>query len=162
MDILLNKHRRNPNEMVHSIYAGVEPGGRTVTAVTKVSADGNRMETTRTYGPGLARGQSGLAGVLVLGGMVTTLDEMEYILSAKQEKKFVPKRSNGEIADMCRMVGERRNEQIRATRKQMGNNLPRTPKRRIRLHLPVGVRYVGTGVPGLRILARIRGDSWSS
>lgn len=152
MDILLNKHRRNPNQMVHSIYAGVGPGGRTVTAVTKVSADGNQMETTRTYGPGLARGQGGQIGVLVLGGMVTTLDEMEYIISAKQEKKFIPKRSNGEIADMCRMVGERRNEQIREARKQVAWQ---PKKKRVKLHLPVGVRYVGTREPGLRVLARI-------
>ena len=155
MEIIIPKFHRNPNEMVSSIYAGVVPGGRTVTSIRKVSADHNSMETTKVYGPGLPRGASGQIGVLVLGGMVTTLDEMEYIIAAKQEKKFVPKRSQGEISDMCHMINERRNEQILAARKLNHNTTPVAPKRKMRLHLPVGVRYAPTNVPGLRVLARI-------
>ncbi len=152
MEIIVPKFHRNPNEMVASIYSGVAPGGRTVTRVTKVAADHNSMETTRVYGPGLSRGQGGQIGVLVLGGLVTTLDEMEYIIAAKREKKFVPRRSGGEIVEMCRMLVERRNEQIMEARKRVAV-LPK--KRSVRLHLPVGCRYVGTTVPGLKVLARI-------
>lgn len=88
----------------------------------------------------------------MLGGLVTTLDEMEYIIAAKREKKFVPRRSGGEIVEMCRMLVERRNEQIMEARKRVAV-LPK--KRSVRLHLPVGCRYVGTTVPGLKVLARI-------
>jgi hypothetical protein len=153
LEIIVPKFQRNPNEMVSSIYSGVAPGGRTVTSITKVAADKNHMETTRIYGAGLPRGQGGQIGVLVLGGMVTTLDEMEYIIAAKREKKFVPRRNGGEIADMCRLLTERRNEQIMEARKRTVAFPPK--KRQVRLHLPVGCKYVGTGVPGLKVLARI-------
>ncbi len=157
MDILTNKFARNPNEMVASVYSGVASGGRTVTTITKASADRNHMETTKVYGPGIPRGQGGHIGVLVLGGMVTTLDEMEYIVAAKKEKRFVPRRNPSDIAGMCRLIAERRNEQIEAARKQATHNPSEMPQKRrtVRLHLPVGVRYVGTDVPGLRVLARI-------
>ena len=157
MEILVPKFRPNPNEMVASIYSGVASGRRTVTSITKVSADRNHMETTRVYGPGLPRGQGGHIGVLVLGGMVTTLDEMQYIVAAKQEKKFVARRTPSDIAGMCRLVAERRNEQIEAARKRAIGNPSEMPRKRrtVRLHLPVGVRYVGTSEPGLRVLARI-------
>ena len=155
MEILLNKFRRDPNVMVSSVYSGVAPGGRTVTTVVKLSADRNHTETTSVYGESLPRGVGGRIGVLVLGGLVTTLDEMEYIIAAKQDKRFVPRRTTGEIAGMCRLLAERRNEQIRAARKQAQGNPSRTSKKRtVRLHLPVGFRYVNTGAPGLQVAVR--------
>lgn len=157
MDILTNKFKPNPNEMVQSIYVGVAPGNRTVTRVVKASADCNHMEVTTSYGPGLARGQSGRVGVLVLGGMVTSLDEMQYIIQAKREKKFVRRRSGGEIAEMCRLVQIQRNEQIEARRKYLKANPSEAskPKRKVTLHLPVGFRYVPTSEPGLKVVARV-------
>lgn len=158
MDILTNKYKRNGNAMVASVYSGVSHGGGTVTVIKKPSADHNHMETTRIYTPGqLARGEGGRIGVLVLGGMVTTLDEMEYIIAAKQEKKFVPQRGPAEIAQMCRLVTERRNEQIRARNKYLDGNPSEAPKKKrtVRLHLPVGFRYMATSEPGLKMLARI-------
>lgn len=158
--ILVPRFRRNPNAKVDSLYYGVSPNGGMgmVTRVIKPSADQNHMEVTQTAGgPGLRRGESGLAGILVLGGMETTLDEMEYILTARREKKFVPRRGPGEIAQMCRLVAEKRNDQILAQRialrKNPSERLPKKP--RVRLHLPVGVRYAQTNVPGLRVLASI-------
>jgi hypothetical protein len=112
------------------------------------------METTKIYGPGLPRGQSGHIGVLVLGGMETTLAEMEYLIAAKKAKKFVPQRNQSEIAKMCRLLQERRNEHIMDARKRAGTSQPK-PKKTVRLHLPVGFRYVGTREPGLKVLARI-------
>lgn len=143
--------------MVASIYVGVAAGNRTVTRVVKPSADRNHMEVSTTYGPGLARGQSGRVGVLVLGGMVTSLDEMEYIVQAKQAKEFVPRRNGGEIAEMCRLVQIRRNEQIEARQKYLKANPSEAPKpkRKVRLHLPVGFHYVRTSEPGLQVLARV-------
>lgn len=154
MEIITPKYRRNPNEMVSSIYVGVAPGDRTVTTVVKPSADRNSMEGVSTYGEGLPRGVGGRIGVLVIGGMVTTLDEMEYIIEAKKAKKFVPKRTSGEIVEMCRLLAERRNEQILEARKLVQRN-PATARRKVRLHLPVGMRYVQTAEPGLQVLARI-------
>lgn len=157
METFTPKYRRNPNEKIHSIYAGVAPGHQTIVSVVKPSLDRNRMEATREYGPGIPRGQGGRIGILVLGGMETTLDEMEYLIEAKQNKKFVPQRKSGEIASMCRLLLERRNEQIEARRKYLKANPSEAPKKKrtIRLHLPVGFRYVGTNEPGLRVLARI-------
>ena len=117
MEHFTPKYRRDPNAKIYSLYQGVAPGGRTVTKVVKPSLDGNHLEATRTYGPGLARGQGGLAAVIVLGGMETTLDEMEYLVEARRQKAFVPKRSGGEIAEMCRMLMERRNDAIKYFRK---------------------------------------------
>ena len=152
MEILIPKFRRNGNEKVLSLYQGVAPGGRTVTTLVRPSLDRNRMEATRVYSSGLPRGAGGRIAVLVLGGMETTLDEMEYILEAKRQKKFVPRRGPGDIVAMCRLVAERRNEEIMRQRRNP-TNMPK--KRRVRLHLPVGVKYVGTSEPGLRVLARV-------
>ena len=152
------RFRRNPNAKVESFYSGVASGNRTVTTLVKPSLDGNRMEATRVYGPGIPRGVGGRIGVLVLAGMETTLDEVEYLVEAKQQKKFVPQRGSGEIAAMGRLLLERRNEAIRARRKYLKANpseMPKPRKRTVRLHLPVGLRYVGTSEPGLKVLARI-------
>ena len=151
MQILLQNHKDNPNQMVHSIYSGVSRYGGTVTAITKPSADRKYMETTRIYGPALPRGQGGMIGVLVLGGMETTLAEVRDIIAARQAKKFVPKRNVSEITQMCRLVADRRNELIMEARKRAGPK----PKKKVVLHLPVGFRYVNTSEPGLRVLARI-------
>ena len=155
LSILLPKYRRNPNEKLESLYVGVANGTRTVTSIMKPSLDRNRMEATRTYGPGMPRGQGGRIGILILGGMETTLDEMEYLIEAKRNKKFVPRRGPGEIADMCRLLLERRNEQIRERQKHLKANPSEGPKKRtVRLHLPVGYRFVDTAVPGFRVTAR--------
>lgn len=158
MEIYAPKYRRNPNEKVESFYVGVANGNRTVTTVVKPSLDRNRMEATREYGPGLPRGVGGRIAVLVLAGMETTLDEVEYIVQAKQDKKFIPQRGPGEIAQMGRLLLERRNEAIRARRKYLKANpseMPKPRKKTARLYLPVGFRYVGTSEPGLQVLARI-------
>ena len=153
MDFLSPKYRRDPNEKVHSIYYGVANGHRVVTSLVKRSPVADRLETTRTYGPGLPRGQSGMAAVLVIGGMETSLDEVEYILEAAKQKKFEPRRSSGEIAEMCRLVRERRNDLIRHLRKNP-SEAPRPKKKTMRLYLPVGYRYVPTSEPGLKMLVR--------
>ena len=150
--LLIGKHSRDPNAMVESIYHGVAPGNRTVTTIRRPSEDRNRMETTRTYGPALERGQGGQAAVLVLGGMETSLAEMEYILEAKRAKTFVPKRSEKEIAAMCRMIAIQRNERILELRK---NHTVRPKKKTVQLHLPVGFKYAQTGMPGLKALVKV-------
>ena len=152
VDFFIPKYRRNPNAKVHSLYAGVTHGNRTVTTLIKPAPDGNRMEATRAYGDMLPRGEGGQIAVLVLGGMETTLDEMEYILEAKHQRKFVPERDGKEIAAMCRMLLERRNDLVRHYRK---NPSERPRKREVRLHLPVGYRFMQTDTPGLKVLARI-------
>ena len=157
MDYLVPKYRRNPNAKIQALYQGVADGHTTVTRVVKPSLDGNRMEATSEYGPGLPRGQGGRIGVLVLGGMETTLDEMEYLLESRRQKPFVPQRTGGEVARMCRSLMERRNEQIEHWRKYVARNPSEAPKpkKTVRLHLPVGYRYVGTSEPGLKVLARV-------
>ena len=158
MEILAPKYRRNPNEKVEALYVGVASGNRTVVALTKPSLDHNRMETTKAYGPGLRRGEGGRIGVLVLGGMETTLDEMEYLVQAKEAKQFTPQRKSGEIAAMCRLLLIRRNEQIEARRKYLKGNpseMPKRKKRTVRIHLPVGFRFVNTNEPGLEMAVRI-------
>lgn len=156
MELLLPKYRRAPNEKVHSLYVGVASRGRTVTRLVKAAVDRNHLEATQEYGPGIARGQGGRVAVLVLGGMETTLDEMEYLVQAKQEKKFRPQRQPHEIADMCRLLIERRNEKVRALWKLRRTNPSEAPKkRRVTLHLPVGFRYADTAVPGMKVLARL-------
>lgn len=152
METFTPKFRRDPNAKVDHIYQGVSPGGRTVTKVVKRHPTEDRLETTRTYGPGLARGQGGMVATIVLGGMEATLDEVEYILEAQRQKPFTPRRSKGEIVQMCQLLQERRNERIKYLRK----NPSEVPKKKpVRLHLPVGFRYVGTETPGLKVLARI-------
>ena len=116
------------------------------------------MEAAKEFGPGLARGEGGRIGVFVLGGMETTHAEMKYILEAKQAKKFVPKRKSGEIAAMCRLLMERRNEAIEARRKYLKGNpseMPKRKKRTVRLYLPAGFRFVSTNEPGLKLAVRI-------
>jgi hypothetical protein len=153
VEILSPKYRRDPNQMVDSIYQGVTHGNQTVTTVLKPSADRNSLEATKTIGPALPRGQGGQIGVLILGGMETTLDEMEDILEAKRQKKFVPRRGPGEIADMCRYLIEQRNDKIRHYRKNPSEAPQKRPTRR--LHLPSGYRMANTAQPGLRVLAQI-------
>jgi len=145
------KYRRDPNALVESLYYGVSPGGQTVTKLVKPGLN-DSMEASRTYEPGLQRGEGGQIGILILGGMETTLDEVEYILEARKQKKFVPRRNNKEIADMCHLLLERRNDTIRYYRK----NPSEAPKpKTVRLHLPVGCRWMPTSEPGLQLVARI-------
>lgn len=156
MEFLVPKYRRDPNEKIESIYAGVAHGNQTVVRVVKPSLDRNRMEATSAYGPGLARGQGGLVAVLVLGGMETTLDEMEYIVANKQAKEFKPRRKEGEIASMCRLLLARRLEQYEARRKYLKGNPSEAPKRkRVRFYLPTGYRFVNTPEPGFQVVARV-------
>jgi hypothetical protein len=85
--------------------------------------------------------------------METSLDEVQYILETKRQKPFVQRRSCGEIAEMCAMLRERRNNTIRYYRKNP-SEAPK-PKKTVRLYLPVGLRYMPTSEPGLKVLARI-------
>ena len=153
MEILTQKFKRDGNAKVYSLYYGVGSGGRVVTKLVMPSADRNHMEATRTYEPGMPRGQGGQAAVIILGGMETTLDEMQYILETRKQKKFVPRRSGGEIAGMCQLLRERRNNLIRHYRKNP-SEAPK-PKRTARIYLPAGFRYVETSEPGLKVLARV-------
>lgn len=152
MEILTQKYRRNPNALVSSAYVGVASGGRVVTRVTSLNQDAQRMESTRLYGPGIPRGQGGRIASLVLGGMETTLDEIEYIIEGIKEKKFTPQRKPQDIVRMCQMVAERRNDRIKRLRKNP-SEVPRR-KRGPVLHLPAGFRMVDTAVPGFRVAAR--------
>ena len=155
MQILTQNFRRNPNEMVESVWSGITSGNRTVTTIVKPSLDRNRMEATRVYGPAIPRGQSGNIGVLVLGGMVTSLDEMEDIAATRRAEKFVPEKKPSDIVAMCRLLNDRRNELIMAARRRVrGNPSEAVPKKRVGLYLPKGVRYVPTSEPGLRIAVR--------
>lgn len=154
MELLIPKYRRNPNERVEAIYSGIGPGGRMVTRVMKPSLDRQRMERTSVdSGPGTPRGQGGRVAVLVIGGMETTLAEMEYLVEAAKEKKFQPRRSSFEVAQMCRLLLERRNDMIRHLRKNPSER-PK-PRQKVRLHLPIGYRYVPTREPGLNVLAQV-------
>ena len=152
MEFYSPKYRRDPNELVQSLYQGVGNGHKVITRMVKKSPNGDYMETTRTEAPGLERGQGGNIGVFIIGGMETTLDEMEYLAEAHKEKTFVPRKGPKEIIDMCHALTERRNEAIKYFRK----NPSEAPKKKtVRLHLPVGYKYVGTSEPGLKILARV-------
>ena len=139
--------------MVHSIYRGISPGGMTVTKTVKRSRTEDRLEATRVYEPGMARGEGGNIATLIIGGMETTLDEVQDMLAAKKEKKWVPRRTNHEISDMCHYLLEQRNDKIRYFKK----NPSEAPKFRPKpvLHLPVGYHMKETQEPGLRMLARI-------
>lgn len=139
--------------MVHSAYVGVAGGHTTVTRITAVNKDADRMDSTRTYGVGIPRGQGGKIATLVLGGMETTLDEIEYILEGVKEKKFVPQRKPQDIVKMCRMLAERRNDAIKHFRKNP-SEAPKIKTRPKHLYLPVGVRMVQTSEPGLKIAVR--------
>mgnify|MGYP001587946274 FL=1 len=152
IEILTPKYRRNPNEKVESLYFGVGARGTQVLTLTKPSLDRNHMESTRTYSQGIPRGQGGRIATLILGGMEATLDEVEYILEAHKEKKFQQRRSGGEIADMCRLLIEKRNDRFKFFQKNPSEK-PRRRKRRI--YLPVGYRYVDTPEPGFKMLAKV-------
>jgi hypothetical protein len=155
MEILAPKYRDNPNEKVYSLYQGVASGGGTVTVTIKKSRTEDRLEQTRTYGPRqVARGQGGQIAVLVIGGMETTLDEMQYILEARKQKTFVPKRTGGEVAQMCALLRERRNDTIRHYRRNP-SEAPQPKKKTVKLHLPVGFHMMNTEVPGFRVMARV-------
>ena len=157
LTIINPKYRRDPNEKIDSLYYGVAPGGLgMVTRMIKPARDGSKMEVSQTRtGNVMPRGQGGLAGILILGGMETTLDEMEDIMQARKEKKFVPRRGPGEIADMCRHLIERRNEAVLHMRKNPSERQNFAPKKTVRLHLPVGCRMVQTPVRGMKVLAQI-------
>lgn len=92
--------------------------------------------------------------MLVLGGMETTLDEMEYILECSRQKKWEPRKTQGEIAQMCHAVQERRNEQIKYFRKNP-SEAPKLRPRRPGLYLPRGYRMVPTEEPGLRVRMKV-------
>ena len=153
MDWFAPKYRRDPNEKVHSLYQGVAHGG-TVRTLVKASLDRNRLEASRDYGAMMPRGQGGRIATLVIGGMETTLDEMEYLLEEQKEEKFVPRRSQSEIAGMCRRLADYSNEYVKYLRKNPSER-PRPKKATVRLHLPVGYRFVATSEPGFKVLARI-------
>lgn len=151
MEILVPKYRRDPNAMVHSAYVGVAHGNHTVTTIKSFNKNTETMETTRVYGANpIARGQSGHIATLILGGMVTTLDEISDMVLAIKEKKFVRQRSSSEIATMCHMLQERRNEKIKYWRKNP-SEVPKVKPKRPGLFLPRGYRMVKTSEPGFRI-----------
>lgn len=151
MEILTNRYKRDPNAMVHTAYVGVAPGMRTVTRITQVDKAGDRLATSHLYGPGIPRGAGGRVATIILAGMETTLDEVQYMLEGIREKKFVPERKPSDISKMCQMVAERRNERIKHLRKNPSeaSNLPK-PRRR-GLYLPKGYRMVQTREPGFKI-----------
>lgn len=148
------KHRYDPNAMVHSMYRGVAPGGRVVTSLIKPDVAGSHMETSRTYEEGLPPGQGGFIGHIIIGGMETTLDEMEELMEAKREKKWVPRKSGKDIADMCRHLMEIRNVKIRYYRKNPSEAPKFQPKKNVLL-LPVGVKWQDTPIPGLQVTAKV-------
>jgi hypothetical protein len=154
MDFFAPKFRRDPNAMVHSLYYGVAPNGTIVTKTTMKSPTADKMETTRTYESGMKRGQGGNIATIILGGMETSLDEIEDILAAKKEKKWVPRKNNNEIADMCRHLMELRNDRILHLRKNPTESVPVSKPKPV-LHLPVGYRWAPTTEPGFSIAARI-------
>jgi hypothetical protein len=152
MEHFTPKYRRDPNARIDWVYHGVAPGGLVVTSVRKRHPVEDRMETVKTYEPGLVRGQGGWAGKFIVGGMESTLDEIEYLVLRQKEKTFVPRKGGKEIADMGRALMERRNDRI----KYLQRNPSEKPKPKpVRLHLPVGCKWVGTSEPGFKVLARI-------
>lgn len=151
MDFFTPKWRRDPDAMVQSLYSGVSNGG-TVTSVTQVHPTEDRLMTTRQAGPMMPRGQSGLAGVFIMGGLVTPLAEMEEILQARREKRFVPQRKPGEIVRLCMNLNELRNDAIKYFRK---NPSEAPKKRRVRLYLPSGYRMADTAERGFRVRVRV-------
>jgi len=112
MDWFAPKYRRDPNAPVRSAYVGLTHGRKMVTKITKADPEG-RMVTEVIEEPHLQPGEGGFVGHLIIGGMETSLAEIEYLIEAKKEKKFVPRKSNKEVADMCRALMERRNDAIR-------------------------------------------------
>ncbi len=147
------KFRRDPNAMVHSMYRGVASGGQIVTSLIKPDPVTGRMETIRTYEDNQERGLGGFAGHIIIGGMETTVDEMEDLMEAKREKKWVPRKSNQDIADMCRHLMEMRNEKIKYYRKNPSEAPPPPPKKNVLL-LPVGVKWQDTAVEGFQVATK--------
>lgn len=153
MDFFFPKFKRDPNEKIESLYYGVAHGHQVVTTIVKPSVDRNRMETTRMAAePGMARGEGGRIATLILGGMETTLDEMEYILEEAKQKRFEFKRTRQDIVKMAHVLLERRNDAIKYYRKNPSEAPKPRPKQ---LFLPVGCRLVDTNEPGLRVLAEV-------
>lgn len=155
MEILAPKYRRNPNAMVHSAYLGVAPGMRTVTRITKLDRAADAITTSSAYGAGIPRGAGGRIATIILAGMETTLDEVEYMLEGIKEKKFVPQRKPSDIAKMCQMVAERRNERIKYLRRNPSEAPRPRHKRGPVLHLPVGYRMAKTSEPGFEIAVKV-------
>ena len=152
MDILTTHYKRNPNEKVLSLYRGVSSGGGGVQVLVKKHPTEDRLQRIITPVETLVPGQGGLAAVIVLGGMETTLDEVEYILEARRQKKWEPRRNGSEIAEMCRVVAEKRNEALLHFKK----NPSEVPARKkVGLFLPTGYRMVRTKEPGLRISVKV-------
>lgn len=154
MEHFTPKFRRDGNAKIDTLYYGVASGARVVTSVVKRHPVEDRMETVKDYGPGMARGQGGRIGIFILGGMETTLDEMEYLLLRQKEKTFQPRRTNGEIASMCLELTQRRNDRIKYFQKNPSEK-PKPKKKTGTLYLPAGCRWVGTSEPGFKVLARI-------
>ena len=154
MDWFAPVYRRDPNAMVYSLYQGVANGNATVTSIVKKDPKQDWLERSSEFGPGLQRGQGGMAGVLVIGGMETTLDEMEYILECRRQKKWEPRKSQGDIVQMCQAVAERRNAQIKYFRKNP-SEAPKPLPRRRGLYLPKGYRMMPTSEPGLKVRVKI-------
>jgi GTP-binding protein len=134
--------------------AVVAPGGAVVTSVVKKHPVEDRMEAVKDYGPGMARGQGGRIAVFILGGMETTLDEMEYLLLRQKEKTFQPRRTGGEITGMCMELTQRRNDRIKYFQKNPSEK-PKLRKKTGTLYLPAGVRWMPTLEPGFKVAARI-------
>lgn len=147
------KYREDPNAKVHSAYVGVAQGGGMVTRITTVSQERDRLESTKSYGPGIPRGQGGMIATLILGGMVTTLDEIKEAIEAVREQKFQPERTPGDIAAMCRKLMERKIERTKYLRKNPSET-PR-PQSRPGLFLPRGYRMVPTTEPGFSVRVRV-------
>lgn len=162
MEFSVPKYQYNPNEKVQLAYAGVSSGNRTVTTIRKPSFDRNRMEDHKTYGPMLPRMQGGLIATIFIGGMETTMAEMQYLIEGSRERKFTPERTSGQIADMCHTLQQKRNEEIKRLRKNPSEirNLPPPPARhglRRGLFLPRGYQMVPTSEPGMKIRMRVGG-----
>lgn len=154
MEFLFPKYRRDPNEKVESLYYGVGHGNQVVTNIVKPSMDKNRLETTNmATEPGMVRGEGGRIATLIIGGMETTLDEMEYIMEEAKQKRFEFKRTRQDIVKMAQVLFERRNDAVKYFKK----NPSEAPKQRPRkqLFLPVGCRLVQTDEPGLRVVAEV-------
>lgn len=152
MDWFAPRFRRDPNEKVDSIYIGVASGNRTITSIRKRSRTADAMETSLLEeGPMMPRAQGGQIGTLILGGMETSLDEMEELLQATREERFVPERTPGDIVRMCEYLADWRNERIKHLRR---NPSERLRQRRPGLYLPLGYRLAPTNEPGMRITVR--------
>jgi hypothetical protein len=152
METFTPKYRRDPNAKVESLYFGVSNGGQAMTSMVTRAVNSDGMEATRSYEPTtLQRGESGQAGIFIIGGMETTLDEMEYLMEIQKARQFVPRKTGGEIANMCRDLMERRNDTIRYYRKNPSEVPKLQPKKTARLYLPAGMRWANTNEPGLKI-----------